>query len=132
MRYEFSSWSPKNVICHFSCSLQHYTLGWTVGQENTAVWCDVSVWGVWSDCVHQCKLRHLCEMDSFPDCFFLSVCNDIFIYVQMIPPRGCAYIVMVHRQDAYTALKRLSRGSYKVHQKPVKVHFLAQSIYWNV
>lgn len=41
--------------------------------------------------------------------------------VQMIPPRGCAYIVMVHRQDAYTALNKLSRGSYKVNQKPVKV-----------
>ncbi|KAG7455593.1 splicing factor, arginine/serine-rich 15-like isoform X1 [Solea senegalensis] len=41
--------------------------------------------------------------------------------INMIPPRGCAYIVMVHRQDAYTALKKLSRGSYKVHQKPVKV-----------
>lgn len=39
----------------------------------------------------------------------------------MIPPRGCAYIVMVHRQDAYTALNKLSRGSYKVNQKPVKV-----------
>lgn len=42
-------------------------------------------------------------------------------FVQMIPPRGCAYIVMVHRQDAYTALNKLSRGSYKVNQKPVKV-----------
>lgn len=40
----------------------------------------------------------------------------------MIPPRGCAYIVMVHRQDANTALNKLSRGSYKVNQKPVKVH----------
>lgn len=39
----------------------------------------------------------------------------------MIPPRGCAYIVMVHRLDAYTALNKLSRGSYKVNQKPVKV-----------
>lgn len=43
------------------------------------------------------------------------------VSINMIPPRGCAYIGMVHRQDAYTALKRLSRGSYKVHQKPVKV-----------
>ncbi|KAF6724960.1 Splicing factor, arginine/serine-rich 15 [Oryzias melastigma] len=41
--------------------------------------------------------------------------------IHMIPPRGCAYIVMVHRQDAYTALKKLSRGSYKVNQKPVKI-----------
>ncbi|XP_041850790.1 SR-related and CTD-associated factor 4-like isoform X2 [Melanotaenia boesemani] len=41
--------------------------------------------------------------------------------VNMIPPRGCAYIVMVHRQDAYTALNKLSRGSYKVNQKPVKI-----------
>lgn len=39
----------------------------------------------------------------------------------MIPPRGCAYIVMVHRQDANTALNKLSRGSYKVNQKPMKV-----------
>ncbi|CAK6968907.1 SR-related and CTD-associated factor 4-like [Scomber scombrus] len=41
--------------------------------------------------------------------------------INMIPPRGCAYIVMVHRQDAYTALSKLSRGSYKVNQKPVKI-----------
>ncbi|XP_017271933.1 SR-related and CTD-associated factor 4-like [Kryptolebias marmoratus] len=41
--------------------------------------------------------------------------------INMIPPRGCAYIVMVHRQDAYTALKKLSRGSYKVNQKPAKI-----------
>ncbi|XP_034556972.1 SR-related and CTD-associated factor 4-like isoform X2 [Notolabrus celidotus] len=41
--------------------------------------------------------------------------------VNMIPPRGCAYIVMVHRQDANTALNKLSRGSYKVNQKPVKI-----------
>ncbi|KAM9318210.1 SR-related and CTD-associated factor 4-like isoform 2-T2 [Pholidichthys leucotaenia] len=41
--------------------------------------------------------------------------------INMIPPRGCAYIVMVHRQDAYTALKKLSRGSFKVNQKPIKI-----------
>lgn len=39
----------------------------------------------------------------------------------MIPPRGCAYIVMTHRQDAYRALQKLSRGSYKVNQKAIKV-----------
>lgn len=39
----------------------------------------------------------------------------------MIPPRGCAYIVMVHRQDAYRALQKLSRGNYKVNQKSIKV-----------
>ncbi|XP_034024312.1 SR-related and CTD-associated factor 4-like [Thalassophryne amazonica] len=41
--------------------------------------------------------------------------------VNMIPPRGCAYIVMTHRQDAYTAMNKLGRGSYKVNQKPVKI-----------
>ncbi|XP_012735036.2 SR-related and CTD-associated factor 4 [Fundulus heteroclitus] len=41
--------------------------------------------------------------------------------INMIPPRGCAYIVMVHRQDANTALKKLSRGSNKVNQKPTKI-----------
>ncbi|XP_033969164.1 SR-related and CTD-associated factor 4-like [Trematomus bernacchii] len=41
--------------------------------------------------------------------------------INMIPPRGCAYIAMVHRQDANTALTKLSRGSYKVNQKPVKI-----------
>ena len=46
---------------------------------------------------------------------------SLALSVQMIPPRGCAYIVMVHRQDAYTALSKLRRGSYKVNQKPVKV-----------
>ncbi|XP_029964007.1 SR-related and CTD-associated factor 4-like [Salarias fasciatus] len=41
--------------------------------------------------------------------------------INMIPPRGCAYIVMVHRQDAYTALNKLSKGPYKVNQKPMKI-----------
>ncbi|KAM6946088.1 SR-related and CTD-associated factor 4-like [Aplochiton taeniatus] len=41
--------------------------------------------------------------------------------INMIPPRGCAYIAMVHRQDAYTALNKLSRGSIKVSQKPIKI-----------
>ncbi|XP_076002217.1 SR-related and CTD-associated factor 4-like isoform X2 [Genypterus blacodes] len=41
--------------------------------------------------------------------------------INMIPPRGCAYIVMVHRQDANTALTKLSRGPYKVNQKPIKI-----------
>lgn len=41
--------------------------------------------------------------------------------INMIPPRGCAYIVMVHRQDAHTALNKLSKGSYKVNQKPMKI-----------
>lgn len=39
----------------------------------------------------------------------------------MIPPRGCAYIVMIHRQDAFRALQKLSRGSHKVNQKAIKV-----------
>ncbi|KAJ0061559.1 hypothetical protein NL108_005701 [Boleophthalmus pectinirostris] len=39
----------------------------------------------------------------------------------MIPPRGCAYIVMVHRQDAFRALQKLSRGNYKVNQKTIKI-----------
>lgn len=39
----------------------------------------------------------------------------------MIPPRGCAYIVMVHRQDANRALQKLSRGNFKVNQKSIKV-----------
>uniref|UniRef100_A0A8B9EV36 SR-related CTD associated factor 4 n=1 Tax=Amazona collaria TaxID=241587 RepID=A0A8B9EV36_9PSIT len=41
--------------------------------------------------------------------------------INMIPPRGCAYIVMVHRQDAYRALQKLSRGNFKVNQKSIKV-----------
>ncbi|PWA28084.1 hypothetical protein CCH79_00012127, partial [Gambusia affinis] len=41
--------------------------------------------------------------------------------INMIPPRGCAYIVMVHRQDAYMALKKLSKGAYKANQKPTKI-----------
>uniref|UniRef100_A0A8C5X3N8 CID domain-containing protein n=1 Tax=Malurus cyaneus samueli TaxID=2593467 RepID=A0A8C5X3N8_9PASS len=40
---------------------------------------------------------------------------------QMIPPRGCAYIVMVHRQDANRALQKLSRGNFKVNQKSIKI-----------
>ncbi|XP_048840414.1 SR-related and CTD-associated factor 4 isoform X2 [Brienomyrus brachyistius] len=41
--------------------------------------------------------------------------------INMIPPRGCAYIVMVHRQDAFRALQKLSRGSFKVNQKAIKI-----------
>ncbi|GCC22081.1 SR-related and CTD-associated factor 4 isoform X1 [Chiloscyllium punctatum] len=41
--------------------------------------------------------------------------------LNMIPPRGCAYIVMVHRQDAYRALQKLSRGTFKVNQKYIKI-----------
>ncbi|XP_041707391.2 SR-related and CTD-associated factor 4 [Coregonus clupeaformis] len=41
--------------------------------------------------------------------------------INMIPPRGCAYIAMVHRQDAFRALQKLSRGSYKVNQKAIKI-----------
>ncbi|CAN9501871.1 unnamed protein product [Ophioblennius macclurei] len=41
--------------------------------------------------------------------------------INMIPPRGCAYIVMIHRQDAFRALQKLSRGSYKVNQKSIKI-----------
>lgn len=41
---------------------------------------------------------------------------------KMIPPRGCAYIVMIHRQDAFRALQKLSRGTFKVNQKAIKVN----------
>ncbi|XP_078121801.1 SR-related and CTD-associated factor 4 [Sander vitreus] len=41
--------------------------------------------------------------------------------INMIPPRGCAYIVMIHRQDAFRALQKLSRGSHKVNQKAIKI-----------
>ncbi|KAK5887440.1 hypothetical protein CesoFtcFv8_016043 [Champsocephalus esox] len=41
--------------------------------------------------------------------------------INMIPPRGCAYIVMTHRQDAFKALQKLSRGSHKVNQKTIKI-----------
>nr|XP_056714079.1 SR-related and CTD-associated factor 4 isoform X1 [Euleptes europaea] len=41
--------------------------------------------------------------------------------INMIPPRGCAYIVMVQRQDANRALQKLSRGNFKVNQKPIKI-----------
>lgn len=42
----------------------------------------------------------------------------------MIPPRGCAYICMVHRQDAYRALQKLSTGSFKIGSKIIKVPFI--------
>uniref|UniRef100_A0A8C5PMS7 SR-related CTD associated factor 4 n=1 Tax=Leptobrachium leishanense TaxID=445787 RepID=A0A8C5PMS7_9ANUR len=41
--------------------------------------------------------------------------------INMIPPRGCAYIVMVHRLDAFRALNKLSRGNFKVGQKAIKI-----------
>lgn len=39
----------------------------------------------------------------------------------MIPPRGCAYVCMVHRQDAFRALQKLSSGSYKIGSKVIKI-----------
>lgn len=41
--------------------------------------------------------------------------------INMIPPRGCSYICMVHRQDAYRALQKLSTGSYKIGSKVIKI-----------
>ncbi|KAM4865613.1 SR-related and CTD-associated factor 8 isoform 1-T1 [Thomomys bottae] len=41
--------------------------------------------------------------------------------INMIPPRGCAYICMVHRQDAFRALQKLSSGSYKIGSKVIKI-----------
>lgn len=44
------------------------------------------------------------------------------VSVKMIPPRGCAYICMVHRQDAYRARQKLSTGSFKIGSKVIKVY----------
>lgn len=79
-------------------------------------------------------LELLCTEEGGYCCWLGSVLGPLFLsspYVmlkyfgQMIPPRGCAYIVMVHRQDAYRALQKLSRGNYKVNQKSIKVTFLS-------
>ncbi|XP_053561150.1 SR-related and CTD-associated factor 4 [Bombina bombina] len=59
--------------------------------------------------------------------------------INMIPPRGCAYINMVQRQDAYRALQKLSRGTFKVNQKAIKIAWalnkgikLEYKQYWDV
>uniref|UniRef100_A0AAX7SYE7 SR-related CTD associated factor 8 n=1 Tax=Astatotilapia calliptera TaxID=8154 RepID=A0AAX7SYE7_ASTCA len=41
--------------------------------------------------------------------------------INMIPPRGCAYICMVHRQDAYRARQKLSTGTFKIGSKIIKI-----------
>ncbi|MEE6475356.1 hypothetical protein FKM82_010724 [Ascaphus truei] len=41
--------------------------------------------------------------------------------INMIPPRGCAYVCMVHRQDAFRALQKLSAGSCKIGSKIIKI-----------
>ncbi|XP_061599504.1 SR-related and CTD-associated factor 8 [Cololabis saira] len=41
--------------------------------------------------------------------------------INMIPPRGCAYICMVHRQDAYRARQKLSTGAFKIGSKIIKI-----------
>lgn len=41
--------------------------------------------------------------------------------INMIPPRGCAYICMVHRQDAFRARQKLSTGSFKIGSKIIKI-----------
>lgn len=50
------------------------------------------------------------------------ICICACVRAQMIPPRGCAYICMVHRQDAYRARQKLSTGSFKIGSKVIKVH----------
>ncbi|KAK3521978.1 hypothetical protein QTP70_020594 [Hemibagrus guttatus] len=57
-----------------------------------------------------------CLLEEFGQIESINVCTKL-----MIPPRGCAYIVMVHRQDAFRALQKLSRGTYKVNQKAIKI-----------
>lgn len=52
---------------------------------------------------------------------FVFLCFVFFVRVQMIPPRGCAYICMVHRQDAFRARQKLSTGSFKIGSKVIKV-----------
>ncbi|KAE8601860.1 hypothetical protein XENTR_v10013817 [Xenopus tropicalis] len=41
--------------------------------------------------------------------------------INMIPPRGCAYVCMVHRQDSYRALQKLSSSSCKIGSKIIKI-----------
>ncbi|KAM8952976.1 SR-related and CTD-associated factor 8 [Pelodytes ibericus] len=41
--------------------------------------------------------------------------------INMIPPRGCAYVCMVHRQDSFRALQKLSSGSCKIGSKIIKI-----------
>lgn len=67
------------------------------------------------------KQSQLTKWKSGSSCFFSSLICLSSSRVKMIPPRGCAYIVMIHRQDAFRALQKLSRGSHKVNQKAIKV-----------
>ena len=39
--------------------------------------------------------------------------------IHLIPPRGCAYVCMNRRQDAYKAIKNLNKK--KLHNKPCTV-----------
>ncbi|XP_016093314.1 splicing factor, arginine/serine-rich 15-like [Sinocyclocheilus grahami] len=79
-------------------------------KNNTLSVCSTTLWvGQLDKRTHQqdvaCLLEEFGQIDS----------------INMIPPRGCAYIVMIHRQDAYRALQKLSRGPYKVNQKAIKI-----------
>lgn len=53
-----------------------------------------------------------------------SICiKSIITYVlplQLIPPRGCAYVCMNSRQDAYRILTNSSKG-LKLHGSTIKV-----------
>ncbi|XP_073730357.1 SR-related and CTD-associated factor 4 isoform X2 [Misgurnus anguillicaudatus] len=77
---------------------------------NTLSVCSTTLWvGQLDKRTHQqdvaCLLEEFGQIDS----------------INMIPPRGCAYIVMIHRQDAYRALQKLSRGPNKLNQKAIKI-----------
>ena len=45
--------------------------------------------------------------------------NELFVCLQMVPPRGRAYVVMVHRRDASKVLVTLKNA--RIHGNSLKV-----------
>jgi hypothetical protein len=61
------------------------------------------------------------QISEWISILLLSVKKGLFSHRWFHP--GCAYVCMVHRQDSFPALQKLSSGSYKIGSKAIKVSF---------
>lgn len=65
-------------------------------------------------------LSKLVQQEELSDTF--GKYGDI-VSIDMIPPRGCAFIVMHRRQDAYKSMQALK--GYKMHNRVITISWAA-------